>query len=438
MPFVEWRGNKCRVKWWAGEYLPSGAKKYESKSGFTDEDVAWNYGLDCEYEVRHGTHIKPRDGKSLMRDYCWAWFEAQDLHDTSLASYKSILKCWIIEQWGDRPVAEITTFEYQAWKKSLAAKVAAKRISESHKRSVLTVFGMLMSDAVELYHLRRESPIPTERKRRGKYTKPPRKKKPPLDIAVVHQLARNAHTVWGFTGWTYIWTLAFTGMRPPGEMFGFQRIYASPNWPASDPDPEQREEELKRYEGMNVLRVQYQHQWIKGERTLTPPKYASRRSLVIPPFLHEMHLALLASHTLPWVFPSLSGSCLLGTKFEETYWHPIRDGAPARAGHRAREAVPPVPEMAEKRIYMLRHGHKEWLQEDGHPEVATETRMGHEIAGVRGLYGNVTPAMERAIAASLQERWDGFVRGGDVWLPPFPSRLPDDRSGGPSCKVRAM
>ncbi|MFF8912893.1 hypothetical protein ACF08M_06095 [Streptomyces sp. NPDC015032] len=85
--------------------------------------------------------------------------------------------------------------------------------------------------------------------------------------------------------------------------------------------------------------------------------------------------------------------------------------------------------MATKRIYLLRHGHKEWLDEDGHPRVAVETRMGHELGGVEGVYANVTPGMESRIAESLQERWEKFVgEGEDVWLPPFPSPFPVDHS----------
>ncbi|MGW1071504.1 integrase [Streptomyces sp. NPDC002537] len=431
MPYVEWRGNKCRVKWWAGEYLANGKKKWESESGFTDEETAMNYGLDQEYEVRHGIHIKTSAGDTLMKHYCWDWYDAQDLRFHSLRTYKSMLKRWIVKQWGEHAVADITAFEYQAWKKSLKALATEGKLSSTYVDTILMVFGMLMNDAVDPYHLRKVSPVPREAKRRGKYTKKVREKKRPLEISVVHALARNAYAVWGYTGWTYIWTIAFTGMRPPGEMFGLRRIYASPTWPRSEPDLERRDEAMVRYEKMHALRVQHQHQWINGKKTLTDPKYDSHRTLVIPPFLHEMHSALLESHNSPWVFPSMKGSCLLGAKFHRDYWYPMRDGAKARTGRRDRERpeIPAVKSMAGKRIYLLRHGHKEWLEEDGHPEVAMEARMGHEIAGVRGLYGNLTPGMELRITETLQERWEHFVgQDGGVWMPPIPSPLPVDHS----------
>lgn len=41
---------------------------------------------------------------------------------------------------------------------------------------------------------------------------------------------------------------------------------------------------------------------------------------------------------------------------------------------------------------LLRHGGKEWLDEDGHSRIATETRMGDEVAGVEGLFAHVYAA----------------------------------------------
>jgi hypothetical protein len=71
-----------------------------------------------------------------------------------------------------------------------------------------------------------------------------------------------------------------------------------------------------------------------------------------------------------------------------------------------------VPDWAGKRMYLIRHGHKAWLDEDGHARFAVESRMGHEVPGVEGTYSSVTVAMERAIMKSLQARWEAFQGGG--------------------------
>ncbi|KAA6212429.1 integrase [Streptomyces albofaciens JCM 4342] len=415
MPYVEWRGNKCRVKWWSGEYLENGKKKYESKSGFDNEETAYNYGADREYEVRHGTRVAKSRGDILMHTYSLEiWLPDQDLRHGSIRTYRSILTAQINKQWGTHRVNEIETPEYIAWKNALNQKVRHHELARTYVDDILMVFGMLMTDAVQRYRLRTDTPIPPATPRRGRYVKKVRKKKRPLAMGPVYQLAVNAYTVWGFTGWTYIWHAAFQGMRP-GEMYGLQKIYASPAWPASDPDPEQREESRERYATMPATRVQFQHQWVDGKKALTAPKYDSHRTLVQAPFLTAMHEALAASHPSPWSFPAMNGGDLLGAHFGPDYWWPIRDGSPARAARRdrVRPAIPPVQEFSVGKwpIYRLRHWMKECLEEEGHCDTAIETRMGHEIAGVRGLYGNLTPKMEQDIVEAQQERWDRFLPG---------------------------
>ncbi|WSW32647.1 hypothetical protein OG426_09295 [Streptomyces canus] len=55
------------------------------------------------------------------------------------------------------------------------------------------------------------------------------------------------------------------------------------------------------------------------------------------------------------------------------------------------------------------------------------TRMGHEVAGVEGLYSHATPTMEQEIADSLQTRWLRFVAGeGEHWKVPSPTTLAFD------------
>lgn len=438
LPYVEVRGGSIRVKWWGGEYKlgpdgkPTKTKKYESASGpspgtkFEDEDEAYTYGLDREYEQRHGKGVRRADAATPMSQYIWMWFEAADLRPNSMRRYRSMLRSVIEPYWGNRPVGDITPIEYDVWKRRVS-----EQYSENYAGNVASVFKMLMNDAVTKYRLRTDSPI-IEQRRRGRYKKKQvTRVKTELPFDAVHQLAVNADTVWGYTGWAYIWTLAFTGMRPPGEMVGFQRGFASPNWPRTDPEPARGREAAKRYAGLKALRVQHQAYYIDGRPTLAGPKYDSYRTLVIPPFLDEMHSALLLSHSSPWVFPSMSGKHLLSTPFTDSYWKPIRDGAPERRPQPdrmryARPEIPPVPEMAGQDIYRLRHWHRELLDEPGADiaTIAKEARMGHEVAGMEGVYSRVTIAMEARIVEYLQSVWEKNVVARGLWVPPFPNRLP--------------
>lgn len=438
MPYVEQRGNSIRVKWWSGEFIldddgkPTKKKRYESASGpedgvpFRDEDEAYNFGLDRESDVRNKRNRRKVAENMMMGDYVDLWFASISLRVKSYASYRSRLNAVIKPYWVQWAVDEITPIDYDAFRKYVIGKYSA-----NYSKSVLGTFKMLMDDAVVKYKLRDESPI-VEQRRRGLYKKKQiRRVKRKLSIQSVHQLAVNAHTVWGFTGWTYIWTIAFTGMRPPGEMYGLQRGYSSPYWPASEPDDELREESLQRYGDLHAMRVQYQTYMADKKAVLAGPKYDSWRTLVMPPFLHEMHGKLLASHDRPWTFLSMTGKPLLGCHFDDYYWYPIRDGAKARdSGVRyerwVRPEIPPVPEMAGEDIYRLRHWHKSKLDEPGDiPRVAVEGRMGHELPGMEGVYSEVTVAMEERIVEYLQGVWEKEIVGAGLWTPPFPTPLPD-------------
>ena len=439
MPYVEVRGGSIRVKWWAGEYrqgpdgMPTKTKRYESASGpapgekFQTDEEAYNYGLDREYEQRHGKGVRRANASTPMSEYIWLWFDAADLRPNSMKKNQTMLRSVIEPYWGNRPVGDITPIEYDFWKRQLK-----QQYSENYASNLLGLFKMLMDDAVTKYRLRTDSPV-IEQRRRGRYRKKQvRRVKQELPFAAVHQLAVNAYTVWGYTGWAYIWTLAFTGMRPPGEMVGLQRGFASPNWPDSDPVPARGRAAAKRYHGMHALRVQHQAYYVSSKPTLAGPKYDSYRTLVIPPFLNAIHEGLLTSHASPWVFPSKQGKHLLTCGvFTEYYWRPIRDGAPEREPRPrymryVRPAIPAVPEMAGEDLYRLRHWHRELLDEPGADiaTVAKEARMGHEMAGMEGVYSRVTIGMETRIVEYLQDVWEKNVVARGMWTPPFPNRLP--------------
>ncbi|WP_264934149.1 N-terminal phage integrase SAM-like domain-containing protein [Streptomyces sp. A012304] len=438
MPSVEARGNSIRVKWWGGEYhldadgKPTKRKKYESASGpepgvpFQDEDEAYKFGLDRESDVRNNRH-RPKSVEMNMVEYCDIWFSSLDLRTRTMDKYESILNAVIKPYWRHWTVGQITPVEYDRFK-----SFVGKKYSELYKRGVLSVFRMLMDDAVLKYKLRDETPV-IDQRHRGRYEKKlTRRAKSELPIEAVHQLAVNAYHVFGYSGWSYIWTIAFTGMRPPGETQGLQRGFTSVHWPASDPDRDRRKE-ARRYDGMHVLRVQHQTYYSGGKAVLAAPKYDSHRSLVIPPFLHEQHEALLASHDKPWLFISQTGKHLLSVGFTKNYWYPIRDGREERKprpGYEryAHAALPAVEEMAGQDIYRLRHWHKALLDEPGADiaDVAKEARMGHEMPGMAGVYSEVTLAMERRVVEYLQGVWEKRVVAAGLWMPPFPIGLPDD------------
>jgi integrase len=58
----------------------------------------------------------------------------------------------------------------------------------------------------------------------------------------------------------------------------------------------------------------------------------------------------------------------------------------------------------------LRHGLQTWMDEDGIPEVLKTERLGHELPGMHGVYGHVSPAMRAALKDALQDRWASSLR----------------------------
>ncbi|WP_329309334.1 integrase [Streptomyces microflavus] len=410
---VEWRGGTCRVKWWSGEYLPNGRKRYESKGGFTDETVAYQHGQNKLYEIRHGTHVKNRDGATLMTDWLDDWLDAMDHGHLTERTYRSAVETHIRPYFKKQnaSVADVDILAYRAFKKHVNSKLKAGSAG-----NVMMVFGMILDDAVP--RLITTSPVERTR-RRGKFVKKPKERKKDMTPEAVEQLAINARTVFGQAGYVFIWTMAMTGMRP-AELFGLTREYCYPNWPGTDPrpDPEESErydEDMERYgqggELMPAIRVERQVQYADSKLQFFPPKYDSHRTLVVPPFLADLLAELLESHDRNWVFPAILGGSLGAVNFDYKYWRDIADGADERSGPRtrgARPAIPAVPSFKGKRLYLLRHGAKAWLDEDGHSKFAVESRMGHEVPGVEGVYSSVTVPMERAIMKTLQERWDGL------------------------------
>ncbi|MEU5477536.1 integrase [Streptomyces mirabilis] len=411
--YTEWRGGTCRVKWWSGEYHDDGRKRFESKGGFTDEESAFQHGQDKIYEIRHGTHVKNADGATLMSDWLDSWLAGLDHAHLTERNYRSIIETHIRPYFKKRnaAVADIDVMAFRAFRKHVNGV-----LKPNTAKKVMTIFGMILDDAVP--RLIKTSPVERTR-RRGRYTRKPKERKPDMTAAAVEQLAVNARTLLGDSGYVFIWTMACTGMRP-AELYGLTREYCYPNWPGTDlrssPDDHDRyNDDLARYgkgDGlMPAIRVERQVQYKDGKLAFMPPKYESYRTLVVPPFLAEMLEQLLASHDRTWVFPALEGGSLGVVNFDYRWWRPMADGAEKREAKQARwnrPAIPAVPSFAGRRLYLVRHGAKAWLDEDGHSRFAVESRMGHEVPGVEGTYSSVTVPMEEGIMKTLQERWDGL------------------------------
>ncbi|CAM5389423.1 Apolipoprotein N-acyltransferase [Streptomyces tendae] len=241
MAYTEWRGNTCRVVWNTRKKDDRGKWIYDQKGGFTDETEAKNYGLDREAEIRNDDYISRRDGATTVGEYAKTWVDTLDVGHLRDKAIRSMLRLYIVPRWGETAVADIQPSIYRAWKKQLKA---LPNVGDKYGEEILTVFSMLMDDAVD-DGLRKTSPVPKGKKqRRGRYKKKPRERKREMRIEDVHQLACNALAFWGLDGFVFVWTMACTGMRP-AELYALRRVYCHPAWPASDPLDDPKEFEVR-------------------------------------------------------------------------------------------------------------------------------------------------------------------------------------------------
>lgn len=417
MAYAEKRGNTWRARF----KRPDGT--YDSKPGFLTKEQAKAYANAQETDVRRGDWFDPTAGDGLtFADWAKQWLETVDLAPDSEYAYEKRIRAQLKPAWGDLPLSHISTSAYLAWEKKVR-----RGLSKNYAAQVLQLFRMILDDATTHQPpLLKTSPVPAVNRRRGRHQPPPQDDVIAVTAEQVLRLAENARAIWGLTGYVFVLTKAYCGLRQ-GEMYGLRREWCYPNWPASDPgwpdNPGGKAAERKRvnavqarYAKVPALRVQWQHQYVRppegGKRvpSLVLPKYHSVRNLVLPPFLAELLAELLSSHDSEWVFPSLQGGPLLLTDFSTYLWQPMLNGAEARVGRYARPRIDPVDGLEDAVPHWLRHAMKGWLDEDGHPRVAVEERMGHKLQGVEGVYSRVTPTMERRIAEALQERWEKSQR----------------------------
>lgn len=413
MGWSEKRGNTWRARF----KLPDGT--YGSEPGFRTKDQADAHWQAQETDVRRGDYFDPTAGDEILfREWAEQWLAGLDLAPDSEYAYRKRIRARLNPRWGDLPLSHITTTAYLAWEKTTRGDV-----SKRYAGQLTQLFRMMMDDAVthQPPYLK-TSPVPAKNRRRGRHQPPAADEVSELSVEQVAQMAENARAIWGLPGYVFVLLKAFCGLRQ-GEMYGLRREWCHPYWPESDPgwadNPAGKVVERKRqkavrdrYGKMPALRVQWQHQYVTpaegGKRMpeLVLPKYHSVRNLVLPQFLADLLVELLGSHDSEWVFPAMGGGPLLLSDFSTYYWRPMLEGADERKGRYARPAIEPVEGLEDAVPHWLRHAMKAWLDEDGHPRVAVEERMGHRLQGVEGVYSRTTIAMEERIARSLQERWE--------------------------------
>jgi integrase len=388
-----------RGKYWRVRYkLPNGkwgsASRDDFGNRFATKALAERYGHALETDVERQVFINPRDGQITIEAWAKLWLDSIDIGPISERGYRSRLNAVILPEWGSVAVRDVSAIAVATWIKKLR-----KEYSPDHAHGIISVFRIMFDDAVTS-KLRGDNPVPSKRSgRRGKY-KP--KEKVEKVIATPRQallVARNALDLWGFNEYVMVLTMAYTGYRI-GEISAIHRDDLGLDDVGVGPR----------------IHMSQQGQYVGGEFTQIRPKYASGRGLVVPPFLAELLQELVDSRpACEWVFTAPKGGRLVrGGGWYDSTWKPAVEGVGARpsgyGGMPARPALRPVLGVEGLQPHGLRHSHKVWLDEAGHPKVAVEERMGHTIPGVEGTYSHTTLGMELKIADTLQALWEDSLK----------------------------
>lgn len=363
MAWVEQRGDGYRVRF----RRPDGTVGTDSTH--PTRTAAKNRAKAVDTEQLQDTYIDPTVGKILLRDWATMWLDAHTVSLATAAKNEIYLRVHILPRFGDLPLNAITRMTVKAWVNDLSKRRAPATVND-----ILGLLSMLMSEAVE------ERRITLNPCRKLRVSTAVKAERPWATEAQVLAIAGHLPAAEALL----VITAAYTGMRW-GELVGLQR-------------PNCRLDTARIHVDEKIGAL---HE-ISGQVELGPPKTpAAVRSILLPPFLVARLREHLDSHGHSFVFTGADGGHYRRSNFGSRFWRPATNGVPSKL------IAPVIPGM---RFHDLRHTHKTWMIEDGVPEVAQAKRLGHRLAGVRGIYSHVSPAMEQSLVAGLQKRWDNTAR----------------------------
>jgi integrase len=400
MAHAEKRGYDKRARKWRyrGRYkLPNGkwgsVSKDDNGQPFHSERSAEQYAQGLETDVRRKQFYNPRDGRTTVAEWAAAWLPSIDVGPLTEKEYRLRLKNQILPEWGGVAIGDLSPTAIVTWEKRIR-----QQVSKNYADAIVSTFRTMMDDAVS-ERLRADNPVAARKSgRRGKYEPKPKDDKVIATPRQALLIARNGLEMYGLNEYALVLASAYTGLRI-GELAAVHRDQL---------------ELVDRGQGAR-LHAQQQSQYVDGAFTEIPAKYDSGRGLIIPPFLAALLRQLLASRPdSEWVFTAPKGGRLLRSgAWYSGPWRFMVEGRPERpskprVGYRA--GVRPVLGVEGLVPHGLRHSHKVWLDEDGHPRVAVEERMGHALQGVEGTYSHTTLTMELKIAETLQSRWEQSLR----------------------------
>ncbi|GAA2801576.1 integrase [Saccharopolyspora taberi] len=303
-----------------------------SKSGFTSEKAAEDWGNEQEALIRRHMWIDPRKGNIPFGDFTSALLDSigPRLEPATLAKYRSHLDNHLLPQWSAWPLIGIfnSYLEIEKWVSELHEDYAESTVS-----SIFATFSTFLKKAAK------EQCIPANpcsgiRVTSGEYA-------PERLVATSVQVLRAAMRLYrsaGPAGFVLAVLDAYTGGRR-SELTGQQRHEYNYERQAIRIDLPLKEIGGKLFKGGHRIgpggvfvdggpkpaprKTSRPSKGKKRGKTKTP---AGARDVLLPPSIAVLDETLMDSHRYPFLFCTQDGNLLRRSNFRQRHWRPAWDG----------------------------------------------------------------------------------------------------------------
>lgn len=190
--------------------------KVRSVSGFASRRDANDYALDLESDRRRGRWIDPAAGRVTVGEWAGRWLGTLDLDTRTVENYGHRIRRHIEPRWGVVSLRDVTASAVTIRRNELLGWLAPGTV-----RGVLTVFSMMLDDAVD-ERLIEANPLRRRHRRGRRHRGCVPKEKVWAEPEQVLRVADQATLLGGYACGLLIVTAGWTGVRW-GELAGLER-----------------------------------------------------------------------------------------------------------------------------------------------------------------------------------------------------------------------
>lgn len=275
--YLRWKNAPARVSELGEPVWPTVTVNPETGLPWRSKTEAKEWGRQQEAKAKLGLldpepEVEEEAAKGLtVAEWFAKWWVGIDVGLTSRDTYAYEFRVYVLPEWGQRQLGDISASEVNAWEQRLVAAGYKRGGVPAHARAALTT---LLGDAVTEGLIDSNPALRQRNRGRRSGVRPAEDEKvwsTPLDGLLIAERSailagRDDEFVLGVL-------LDFTGMRL-GEALALQRPYVR----------------------LGSVRVDWQLQSIRKTWFMLPPKDDSNRDIDIPPFLQDLLNRQIAAH----------------------------------------------------------------------------------------------------------------------------------------------